>query len=322
MKLKNKSILLTGGAGFVGSHLADEIIRHEPEKIVIVDNMFLGREENLEHAKRFENLKIYNHTASDIEFMKKLLEQEGIEVVFNLAVIPLLASFDRPKLTFEEDVNIPLILSELLKEDYYETLIHYSSAEVYGPPQYVPVDEKHPLRPLHAYGAGKAAADLLILSYVTVFGIDAVILRLFTQFGPRQNDNSYAAVVPVTIKRIIDGKPPIIYGDGEQTRDFTYVKDTIMATIDIYERNIRGEVLNIGTGIETSINELVHLICKIMNCTKDPVYEDPRPHDIRRMVADITRIKKLIDFEPKVSLEEGLRITIESYMQRAIRNMN
>ncbi|MBE9542133.1 MAG: GDP-mannose 4,6-dehydratase, partial [Proteobacteria bacterium] len=110
-----------------------------------------------------------------------------------------------------------------------------------------------------------------------------------------------------------EGKPPIIYGDGEQTRDFLYVKDTVRATIDIYERDIRGKVLNIGSGKETSINEVVHLICKIMNCKKAPVYEDPRPGDLRRMVADITQIKKLIDFEPRTSLEEGLKNTIESY---------
>ena len=318
MKIKNKSILITGGAGFVGSHLTDELIEHEPEKIVIVDNMFLGKEENLEQAKGFENLKIYHQSASDFEFMKKVIEQEGIEVVFDLAVIPLLTSFDRPKFTFEEDVNIPLILCELLREDYYETLFHYSSAEAYGPAQYIPMDEGHPLRPKNPYGAAKAAACLLIISYIDVFGIDATILRLFNQYGSRQNDRSYAAVIPITVKRIIEGEPPIIYGDGEQTRDFLYVKDTVRATMDIYERNIRGKALNIGSGKETSINELIHLICKIMNCKMEPVYQDPRPGDIEKMCADITQIKRLIDFEPE-SMEEGLKNTIEWYKQKAIK---
>ncbi|MBE9542046.1 MAG: GDP-mannose 4,6-dehydratase, partial [Proteobacteria bacterium] len=187
MKIKKKSLLITGGAGFVGSHLTDELIEHEPEKIVIVDNMFLGKEENLEQAKGFENLKIYHQSASDFEFIKKIIEQEGIEVVFDLAVIPLLTSFDRPKFTFEEDINIPLILCELLREDYYETLIHYSSAEAYGPAQYIPMDEGHPLRPKNPYGAAKAAADLLIMSYISTFDIDATILKLFNQYGSRQN---------------------------------------------------------------------------------------------------------------------------------------
>lgn len=319
MRIKNKSILITGGAGFVGSHLTDEIIKHEPEKIVIVDNMFLGKEENLEQARRFEHLKIYHQSASDFEFMRKIIEQEGIEVVFDLAVIPLLTSFDRPRFTFEEDINIPLILCELLREDYYETLIHYSSSEAYGSAQYIPMDEEHPLRPTNSYGAAKAAADLLIMSYIRAFGIDAAILRLFNQFGPRQNDRSYAAVIPITVNRIIEGEPPIIYGDGEQTRDFLYVKDTVRATIDIYERDIRGKVLNIGSGKETSINEVVHLICKIMNCKMEPVYEDPRPGDIRRMLADITLIKKLIGFEPKLSMKEGLKNTIEWCRQKAIK---
>jgi UDP-glucose 4-epimerase len=318
MKLKNKSILITGGAGFVGSHLTDELIEHEPEKIVIVDNMFLGKEENLEQAKRFENLKMYHQSASDFEFMKKVIEQEGIEVVFDLAVIPLLTSFDRPKFTFEEDVNIPLILCELLREDCYETLIHYSSSESYGSAQYIPMDERHPLRPTNSYGAAKAAADLLIMSYISAFGIDAAILRLFSQFGPRQNEGLYAAVIPITVNRIIEGKPPIIHGDGEQTRDFLYVKDTIRATMDIYERNIRGRIVNIGSGKETSINELIHLICKIMNCMMEPVYQDPRPGDVEKMCADITQIKRLIDFEPK-SMEEGLKNTIEWYKQKAIK---
>ena len=317
MKLQNKSVIVTGGAGFIGSHLVDELIKHAPEKVVIVDNMFLGSEANLEQAKGFENLKVFNQNASDYEETKKIIEQEGIQVVFNFAVIPLPTSFIQPRFTFEENINITLALCELIREDYFDTIIHCSSSEAYGMAKYVPMDEYHPIRPETPYAASKAATDHLVLSYVRTFGIDAAIIRLFNNYGPRQNDKAYAGIIPITINRIKEGKPPLIYGDGKQTRDFLYVGETARATIDIYrEKKTRGKLLNIASGMETSVNELVKLIMEITDCRMEPVHQDPRPGDVRRHLADITLAKKMIGFEPKVSMKDGMKKTVEWYMQR------
>ena len=317
MSLKNKSVLITGGAGFIGSHLVDALVEKEPETLVVVDTFFIGKESNLERAHQiYPSLKVYKHDASDQEMMGKILENEGIDVVFNLAVIPLPASLIRPKWTFEQNVNITLSVCELARANNFETLVHFSSSEAYGSAVYVPMDENHKLGALTPYAASKAAADLLVLSYYTVFGIDVSIVRPFNNYGPRQNEGTYAGVIPITIKRILAGEPPIIYGDGEQTRDYTYVSETAEAALQIYNcKKTRGKILNIGSGKETSIQYLVKTIMKILDCDMPITYEEERPGDVRRHIADISLARKLINFEQKIDLEEGLRKTVAWYQK-------
>lgn len=317
MSLKNKSVLVTGGAGFIGSHLVDRIIKEEPEKIVIIDNFFLGKHRNIENAmKNFDRLKLYYQDASHYEKMVNIFEIENVEVVFNLAVIPLLASHELPKITCEDNINITLTLLELLRKDYYKTLIHCSSSEAYGTAAKIPMDENHPLNPTTPYGASKAASDLLVKSYESTFSIDTSIIRPFNNYGPRQNDGSYAGVIPITIKRILSNKPPIIYGDGLQTRDYIYVEDTVEGFIKIYNnKNTRGKVVNIASGEEVSILKVVEIIAKEIGYKGKIKFEKPRKADVRRHRGNISLAKKLIGFEPKTSIEEGLRKTIEWYKE-------
>ena len=315
MSLKNKSVLVSGGAGFIGSHLVDRIIKEEPENLVVVDNFLTGRESNLEDAKKnYPNLKIYNQDATDYERMRSIIEKEGIEVVFNLAIIPLPFSLEKPKWVYEHNVAITSSFCELLRNDFFKTLINYSSSEAYGTCLYAPMDEDHPLNPMTPYAASKAAADHLLFSYYRTFGIDAAIVRPFNNYGPRQNDYSYAAVIPKTIKRILSGEAPVIYWDGEQSRDFIYVTDTVDATIEVYNhKNTRGKVLNIASGKDTTINTVVKTIAKLLNCDKPIVYKAKRPGDVRRHIANTILARDLIGFKPKISLEEGLRCTVEWY---------
>lgn len=277
--------------------------------MVVVDNFFLGKESNLEGAKAdYPGLKIYHQDASDYEAMKQIMQDEGIQVVFNLAVIPLPASLEKPRWTYEQNVSITLCFCELARERYFDTLIHFSSSEALGTCQYAPMDENHPLHPTTPYGASKAASDVLVLSYIDSFGIDASIIRPFNNYGPRQNEGSYAGVIPLTIKRILAGEPPIIYGDGKQTRDYIYVTETADAAVRVYNcSKTRGRVLNIGSGRETTINTVVQLIAQYLNCDKPILYEEPRPADVRRHIASIASAEELIDFSPKVSLEEGIK---------------
>jgi UDP-glucose 4-epimerase len=315
MSLKNKSVLVTGGAGFIGSHLVDRLIREDPERIVVVDNFFLGKESNLQEAQRiYPSLKIYHQDASDYEKMKDILETDGVQVIFNLAVIPLPASLTQPRWSFEQNVNVALTICELARDDKFETLVHFSSSEAYGTSEYAPMDEKHPLNGTTPYAASKAACDQLIFSYCRTFGMDASIIRPFNNYGPRQNEGSYAGVIPLTVKRILRGEPPVIYGDGKQTRDYLYVTDTANAAVQIYNRNnTRNRVLNIASGKEISIKSLVEAIAEHMNFEGPIVYEKERPGDVRRHIANIYLAEDLIGFKPAIEIEEGLKRTIEWY---------
>ena len=165
-KLRGKSVLVTGGAGFIGSHLVDRIIQDSPSNLVVVDNLFLGKEANLDQARQaFPALKFYRQDASDYEAMKRIITAEGVEAVFNLAVVPLPTSLERPRWTVGTNMAITTVACELLREGYYQTLIHFSSSEAYGSAQYVPMDEKHPLLPSTPYAASKDDSDHVVLSY-------------------------------------------------------------------------------------------------------------------------------------------------------------
>jgi UDP-glucose 4-epimerase len=317
MSLRDKSILVTGGAGFIGSHLADRLIKEKPSNLVVVDNFFLGKRSNLDEAKsNYPNLKVYQGDASDLHAMMKIVMQEAINVVFNLAIVPLLVSLEKPKWSYKQNTNITLCLCELARRHAFDTLIHFSSSEVYGSCQYVPMDENHPLNPTTSYGASKASADLLVLSYINTFGIDASIIRPFNNYGSRQNDGSYAGVIPLTIKRILSGEAPVIYGDGKQIRDYLHVSDTVDAAVKIYDcPESKGRVVNVGSGEETTISALVKLIAEHLNCDLPVVYQKSRPGDVRRHIADISLARKLIRFKPQTDLEKGLKSVVEWYQR-------
>jgi len=313
--LKRKSVLVTGGAGFIGSHLVDRLAQEQPDNLVVVDNFFLGKESNLKDARALcPALKVYNQDASDQDAMRKLFEVESVEVVFNLAVVPLPASLVRPRWAFEQNVGIALSMCELAREDRFETLIHFSSSEAYGSSEYAPMDEKHPSMCTTSYAASKAASDQLVFSYCNCFGIDASIVRPFNNYGPRQNVRSYAGVVPLTIKRILKGEPPVIYGDGKQTRDYLFVTDTADAAVKVYDcKNTRSKALNIASGKETSIEFLVRAIAEYLGSTKGIVYEAERAGDVRRHIANTYLAEDLLSFRPTVDLKQGLGITIDWY---------
>jgi len=321
--INESNILITGGAGFIGSNLAKVLTKYKPKKIVVVDNLALmkytGTQRGIIIINSLPDVKFFEGSAADEEFMYSLLKNEKIDVIFNLAILPLPLALIEPKVVFENNVKIMSVLCEFLRKDLYNRLIHFSSSEVYGSALYVPMDEEHPLKPSTSYGASKASQDLLGLSYYLTYGIDIRILRPFNNIGPGQNDLSYSAVVPRTIRRILNHEPPEIFGDGMQTRDFIYVEDTCEAAIKtMCMENIKGEVINIGSGKETKIVGLIKKICELMNYNGEILYKPPRPGDIRRHYADISKAKALLGFNPKINLEEALKRTIEWYTLKLI----
>jgi len=321
MKLAGKNIMVTGGAGFIGSHLVDRLILENPAKIVVVDNFFLGRESNLEPANRaFAGLKVLRLDASDFSSMHQVALAEKIEVVFDLAVVPLPTSLSYPVWTAQQNLGIAAAMCELARCGDIETLIHSSSSEGYGSAQYVPMDEKHPLGSCTPYAASKAAADLLVLSYQQTFHIDAAILRPFNNYGPRQNHDSYAGLIPIVARRVKEGRPIQIYGDGEQTRDYLFVRDTVNAFVRVYEEErTRGKVINIGSGRETSVNALVSALLDVIGVPDYPVvHTAPRPGDVRRHCAGIELARGLIGFEPVTLSQNNLKETMDWYFEEVL----
>jgi UDP-glucose 4-epimerase len=316
MKLKGKHVLVTGGAGFIGSHLVDRLAKESPASLVVVDSFFLGREQNLTEARKIcPDLKLFRMDASNLAAMLQLVTAEKIDVVFDLAVVPLPTSLDFPTWTIETNVGIAATFCELARRGYIQTLVHCSSSEAYGSAIHIPMDEGHPLMPCTPYAASKAACDHIVLSYRETYTIDTVVVRPFNNFGVRQNPGSYAGIIPIVVRRILNGEPIEIFGDGEQTRDFVFVQDTAEAMVQIYEEEkTRGQVINIASGYETSVNELVSQLKMVMGAPDHPVlYAAARPGDVRRHCGDVRRLHTLTNFHARTVSPETLAETVDWY---------
>jgi len=294
------------------------LILEEPASLVVVDNFFLGTEENLVDARKaFPDLRVYRLDASSLAAMQQVVQSEKIDVVFNLAVIPLPTSLEYPAWTIETNIEITTTFCELARWGYIQTLVHCSSSEAYGSALYALMDESHPLVPITPYAASKAATDQIILSYCQTFEIDAVIVRPFNCFGPRQNPESYAGIVPIVINKVKKGEPVEIFGDGFQTRDYIFVRYTTEAMIKIYEcEATRSRIINVATGQEISINELVTRLVQVMGTPNHPiVHTSPRTGDVRRHCGDVRLLKELTGFEPQAISDEDLYETVQWYFR-------
>lgn len=310
--IKNKNILVTGGAGFIGSHLVDRLIREGARCVVIIDNLFLGDRNNLRDAMR-NNAVFYKDDAEKMPTLVRICKKHKIEVVFNCATKALNYSFINPEDAFSTNVKVILNLLELQRKKAFKTLCHFSSSEVYGSAVYEPMDEKHPMHPTTAYAAGKAAADFALESYVKMFGLDAFIVRPFNNYGPRQNfKGNMAAVIPLTISRIIKGSRPQIQGTGEQTRDFIYVMDTVDATVRLFKRLKPAESVNICASNQAKIRDLIKKIARIMNYKGEILHTKKRRSDVACHRGSNKKLKSLINFRP-APFGQGLAKTIEWY---------
>ena len=313
--LSGKNVLLVGGAGFIGSHLADRLYDEGVASVVVVDNMFTGKEENLADAMA-KGTKLYIQDAEEFDVLESIVDQDGIDVVFNLATKALKHSFVDPRDAFDTNVKVIGNLLELQRAGKFESLCHFSSSEVYGTAVYEPMDEKHPLNPTTTYAGGKAAADIMLRTYVNMFDVDAFIVRPFNNYGPRQNwIGPLAGIIPITAKRIIEGDAPILEGTGEQSRDFIYVEDTVDAVVRLYAIMDRGTDVNISANGNISIKELLNCICDYMRFDGEIERHPARGADVACHDASNDLVKSMIDFNPR-PLSEGLPITLDWYKKR------
>lgn len=318
--IQNKNILVTGGAGFIGSHLCDDLLKKGANKVVCLDNFFLGKKENLSTAMQYNNFKIYKDDARKFGVLYSVLQKEEIEVIYNMATIALNYSFFNPFDAYMVNVEIANTLLELLKIGAYKTLIHTSSSEAYGSAKYSPMDENHPTDPTTPYAAGKAAADMMIHSFSKILGLDISIVRPFNNYGPRQNAvGPLAGIIPATARRLKNGNAPIINGDGKQTRDFIYVKDTVRGLILAYEKEgSRGEIINLGSGKDISMNSLLQQICTYMGYYGKWEHTEERTSDVRILCANIEKAKRILGFEAQTDFQTGIKKTLDWYINNNI----
>jgi len=211
-KIKDSTILVTGGAGFIGSHLVDRLIKEGSRHIIVVDNLFLGSENNLQESIS-KGLTFYKDDIEILSSLDYIFDNHNIDIVFNCATKALNYSFVNPKNSFDTNVCGILNILEHQRKGHFKTLVHFSTSEVYGSAVYEPMDELHPINPTTAYAAGKAAADIALNSWVNMFNLDAFIIRPFNNYGPRQNYKGYLArIIPITVWRILNGSFPEIHG--------------------------------------------------------------------------------------------------------------
>ena len=310
MKIVDMKVLVTGGAGFIGSHLVDELAKNN--HVVILDDFSSGEQENIVHHAGKGNVEIITGDIRDKDLLFNIAK--NIDVVYHLAVQCLRVSIKNPDVTHEVNVTGTLNLLKASLENSVKRFIYVSSSEVYGTALHVPMNEIHTCEPTTVYGASKLAGELYALAYFRTYGLESMVVRPFNTYGPREHlQGVYGEVIPRFVLRILNNMPPVIFGDGTHTRDFTYVSDTVKGIVMASEcDSMIGQAVNIARGREVSINELAVMIANKLG-KKDikPVYEQKRPGDVIRHYADISKAKKLFDYSPEIDIEKGTGLFID-----------
>jgi len=311
MELNGKKILVTGGAGFIGSHVVDSLAGKN--RVTVVDNLSSGDRDNIrEHLEKGE-VDFIQADIRDLELMRSLVRDN--EVVFHLAVQCLRLSFTDPYLVHEVNATGSLNLCQAAYEAGIERFVYISSSEAYGTAKTAPMNEDHPLEPTTPYGASKLAGEAYARSYYLSFGLPVIAVRPFNSYGPREHlEGAYGEVIPRFVLRVMNGLPPIIFGDGEQTRDFTDVRDVARGIVAAGSCDaLIGETVNIAAGNEVSINKIARIIIDTVGGDGqiEPNYMDPRPADVRRHFADIAKAREVLGYHARIGIEEGIRNYIE-----------
>jgi UDP-glucose 4-epimerase len=270
---------------------------------------------NIRPLLNYKNFKLIKGDIRDFSLLEKLMPD--VDVVFHLAAqIHVDRSYIEPKLTYEINVMGTENILEVARIHDVKKIIVASTSEVYGSAEYAPIDEKHPLNAPHPYGASKIAVDRMCYAYIKTYGMNICITRLFNIYGPRQKDAGYGGVISIFTRRILSNIPPIIYGDGLQTRDYTYISDAVKAYDLVLNHNkLITDPINFGNGTELSILEIANKIIDL--CDKrgviKPVHVEPRIGEVKRLIADSTKAKNVLGWEPEYSLDAGLRLFVEWY---------
>lgn len=289
--MKDKNIVVTGGLGFIGSHIVEELI--DDNQITIIDNKSSGKLENLANPKH-KNLKIIIEDLNEMSLTKLNSVLNGVDYVFHLAALASVPmSVDNPIESNKNNVDATIKLLTAAKDSGVLKLIFSSSSAVYGENPNMPLKETETLMPTSPYAASKASCELYCHSFYESYGLSSISLRYFNVFGPRQDVNSqYAAVIPNFIHSLINKEQAIIYGNGEQSRDFVYVKDIVKTNIAAAQSDYNG-IINIASGEAITINQLYEIVKNVLESNLDPIYKEERLGDIKHSLANVENMKNI-----------------------------
>jgi UDP-glucose 4-epimerase len=305
--------VVTGGAGFIGSELVRQLAERGT-KVTVVDNLVNGKRENLDGvlgpSVRLE--------ATDIRDLAKIRELlRSADVIFHLACLGVRHSIHAPHENHDVNATATLALLQESKKCGVRRFVHVSSSEIYGTAKHVPMSEEHPPWPMTVYGAAKLAGECYARAYHRTYGYETVVIRPFNAYGPRSHhEGDSGEVIPKFLLRAMCGRPLVVFGDGEQTRDFMFVGDAARGIIEVgLADSAIGETFNLGTGVETTVNQLAKEVAVVLGASREPVIErmEPRPGDVLRLCADMSKARALTGFTTRISLQDGLRALLEWY---------
>lgn len=311
MDLKFNKVLVTGGAGFIGSHLVDGLLAEDCQ-VTVIDDLSTGSLANLEHVK--ERITFYQ---GDIRNQKLLIQAaRDCDIIFHLAaMVSVPQTVDNPVDSTMINAMGSLFVLEAARQNNVKRVVFASSCAVYGDDPDVPKHENMNLKPQSPYAVQKLSSEFYARLYLDLYGLETVCLRYFNVYGPRQNPSSpYSGVISIFMTKAVSNSPPVIYGNGNQYRDFIFVKDVVKANLLAANADeARGKVINIGTGSFVRVNQLWKMISRLTGNAIEPEYKPPRTGDILESVADIAFAKKHLGFEPEYSFEKGLEITFNHF---------
>ncbi len=311
MPLDYSEVLVTGGAGFIGSHIVDRLL-DKGLKVRVLDNLSTGEKKNTTQHKNNKNFQFTEGDIRNFDQVKKAVK--GVDaVVHEAALVSVPLSVESPLLSREINVKGTLNLLKACVDEHVKRFVFASSCAVYGNTQTLPIHENLVPKPLSPYATDKLAAESYTQRFHEIYELETVCLRYFNVYGPRQKIGQYSGVIPIFIKSYLNNKAPTIYGIGEQKRDFVNVRDVVEANIQaLTKQQAIREIFNVGTGKPTTINRLSAIIQNITDKTSiKPVYAESRPGEIKYSYGDITKIQKLLGYKPGVSLEDGLKELVE-----------
>ena len=310
LTLEGAKVLVTGGAGFIGSELVRQLAT-AGASVAIVDNLVNGKRENLEKVI-CNQVSLQVTDIRDSGSMKKFLD--GVDIVYHLACLGVRHSIHAPEENHEVNASATLQLLELSKKLKVGRFVYVSTSEVYGTARHTPMTEQHPTMPHTVYGGSKLAGECYARAFFETYEYDTVIVRPFNAFGPRSHhEGDSGEVIPKFMLRAMAGQPMVIFGDGKQTRDFTFVGDTARGILLAgLSENVLGETINLGQGKEITVRALADQIRTVTgNADAEIVFDEPRPGDVLRLFADCTKAKELLGFVPETGLAKGLKEVLQ-----------
>ena len=304
--------LVTGAAGFIGSNLSEALLDRGYE-VRGVDNFATGRRENLDPLESRDDFEFREADIRDDGAMADAVD--GVDSLFHQAAVASVPrSVEDPVTSTDANCTGTATVLDAARRADVDTAVVASSSSVYGASEELPKIETMPTTPESPYALSKYFTEELALEFSDFYDIDTVALRYFNVFGPRQDpEGQYAAVIPKFVSLMLDGERPVVFGDGEQSRDFTYIDNAVQANVLAAEGDVTGEAFNVGTGGRVTVNELVGTLNDLLGTEIDPVYDDPRPGDVRHSHADVSKAADLLGYDPEVGFEAGLERTVEYY---------